>query len=399
MKKLFLYLGLFLFVPGSISAQEKYTYLKGQNSPFNGEFNEPRYIDVDSISYVYYANIAFVDPPLAKHLEDVGGFIEENGGYTLIKRSSDGLADTLKTFSETHPASQHNRYYIEKYSDDGKLVFSSSITEYSSFSDKDEKEYLYDSEGRILEIATRKNYEDGSEAMVYDTVKYDYELKPDAKMREYNLITNSGNTLNDSIFVFYNDSGYLTLQEFPAVETFPRQGDTIKYVFDSQGRLVRKVHSYEITINNGRSSALDLREPPTIEYKYTDNGYEEYEDGDKMMEYIFQSDGYCTEIIQYYSLDVGVAPSIPYVITKISYYKNGELIAGSESFDKAAPKTYGVQGGIVVSTEKSLPVSVYTFSGSLVKQEKVSAGTNTIPLAEGLYVVVIGRKSYKVLAR
>jgi|GEM_PF-2926025 len=398
MKQLLLSLGLLLFVYGGMNAQERYTYLEGQESPFNGEFNELRYIDVDSISYVFYENIAFMDASLTKFLEAVGGFIEEDGGYKLIKRSSDGLTDTIKSFPEVRPVGI-DVSNIKKYSDDGKLVYSSIITDYTSYLDKKETEYLYDSEDRILEISTRKNYEYGSEAMVYDTVKYDYELKPDAKMREYNLITHSGHTLNDSVFVFYNDSGYLTLQEFPAIETIPRQADSIKYVFDSKGRFVKKIVTYEITINNGRPSTLDLREPPIIEYKYTDNGYEVYEDGIKTTEYKFQSNGYCTEIIHYYLFDVGDSIPLVFSIKKISYYKNGEIIVGNESFENDAPKAYGVEGGIVVSTEKPLPVSIYTFSGSLAKQERVSAGTNTIPLTEGLYVVVIGNMSYKVLVR
>lgn len=381
MKKLLFSLGLLLFVFGGIFAQGKYSYLKEQKSPFNGEFNEPRYLDVDSISYVYYR--AFAEHSSVGLPDNAGDFTEADGGYTLIKRSSDGLTDTLKRILYPHPEGV-DITYIKKYSDEGKLVYSSSIIDYSIMLDKEEKEYLYDAEGRISEITTTKNNDGAATVMVYDTVKFDYEFKMYMPLLECNLITYSGYTKNDSMFVSYSDSGYLTLQEFAASDTIAYRIDSVKYVFDSQGRLVKRVQSHE-----------------TVEYKYTDNGYEEYENGIKKTEYKFQNDGYCTDIIQYEPLDAAVFSPIYSIksMEKISYFKNGEVIVDNESFEHVAPKTYGIQGGIVVNTEKSLPINIYSFSGSLIKQESVSAGNNIIPLSKGMYIVVIGQMSYKVFVR
>ena len=382
MKKLLLSLGLLFFVLSGATAQGKYSYLKEQKSPFNGEFNEPCYVDVDSISYVYYQNRAFAEHSSMGLLE-AEDFTEANGGYTLIKRSSDGLTDTLKRILYPHPEGV-GITYTKKYSDEGRLVYSSSIVDYSIMTDIEEKKYLYDAEGRISEITTTKNNDGAATVMVYDTVKFDYEFKPYMPILEYNLITNSGYTKNDSMFVSYSDSGYMTIQEFAAHDTVPYRIDSVKYVFDSQGRLVKRLQSGK-----------------TVEYEYTENGYEEYENGIKQTEYKFQNDGYCTEIIQYAPLDAAVFPPIYSIksMEKISYFKNGEVIVGNESFEEIAPKAYGVQGGIAVNTEKALPVSIYSFSGSLVKQENVSAGNNIIPLPKGIYVVVIGQMSYKVFVR
>ena len=52
--KTLLLLALMYCMIANVYAQRQYTYLKGQESPFNGEFNEPRYIDVDSILFYYY---------------------------------------------------------------------------------------------------------------------------------------------------------------------------------------------------------------------------------------------------------------------------------------------------------------------------------------------------------
>ena len=168
MKKLLLSFNLLLLVFCSVFAQKQYTYLKGQESPFNGEFAEPRYIGVDSITYVYYQNKAFVDPSYAAFLEGDGEFEEANGGYILIKCSPDGLTDTLKSFSETYLTGQYNRYDIKKYSDDGKLIRNSSVLELGYDTYIEEKGYVYDSEGRISKITTTKKSDRAVAVMVYE---------------------------------------------------------------------------------------------------------------------------------------------------------------------------------------------------------------------------------------
>ena len=401
MKKILLSLGLLLFVFGGMTAQGEYTYLKGQASPFNGEFNEPRYIDVDSITYVISENKIFVDPSSAEFLESTGDFVETNVGYTLIKSSYDGFVDTLNIFSETHLTGIGKRYHVKKYSDEGRLVYSSSVMEYPSMTDREEREYLYDVEGRILEIATTKNHDGAATVMVYDTVKYDYEFKPylSTVTIKYNTIY----TKEDSILVFYFDDKNVcaTIEYAGTVYEV-----NTEYLFDNQSRLTKITKSfYSPAVPTGNNSEepndLEFKEPITIEYKYTDNGYEEYENAIKKTEYKFQDDGYCMEIIQYEPLDAAVFPPVYSVksIRKFSYFKDGEVIVDNGLIGKTAPEVYGIQGGVAINTEKSLPVSIYTFSGSLVKQERVSAGTNTIPLTKGLYVVVVGNMSYKVLVR
>ena len=396
MKKLLLSLGLLLFVFGGATAQGKYSYLKEQKSPFNGEFNEPRYVDVDSISYVYYQNRAFAEHSSMGLLE-AEDFTEANGGYTLIKRSSDGLTDTLKRILYPHPEGV-GITYTKKYSDEGRLVYSSSIVDYSIMTDIEEKKYLYDAEGRISEITTTKNNDGAATVMVYDTVKFDYELKPYAT--SVTIEVNTIYTKNDSMLVYYFDDGYQIIENaFQLYEEVNTQ-----YLFDNQNRLISTTRSFSnpvATASDSSENATEYKEPIIVEYKYTENGYEEYENGIKKTEYKFQNDGYCTDIIQYAPSDAAVFPPIYSIksMEKISYFKNGEVIVGNESFEEIAPKAYGVQGGIAINTEKALLVSIYSFSGSLVKQENVSAGNNTIPLSKGIYVVVIGQMSYKVFVR
>ena len=400
-KQLLLTLGLLLLVFGGMTAQGEYTYLKGQASPFNGEFNEPRYINVDSITYVISENKIFVDPSSAEFLESTGDFVETNVGYTLIKSSYDGFVDTLNIFSETHLTGIGKRYHVKKYSDEGRLVYSSSVMEYPSMTDREEREYLYDVEGRILEIATTKNHDGAATVMVYDTVKYDYEFKPylSTVTIKYNTIY----TKEDSILVFYFDDKNVcaTIEHAGTVYEV-----NTEYLFDNQSRLTKITKSfYSPAVPTGNNSEepndLEFKEPITIEYKYTDNGYEEYENGIKKTEYKFQDDGYCMEIIQYSDMFIEINPEVQVIssIEKFSYFKNGEVIVDNGLIGKTAPEVYGIQGGVAISTEKSLPVNIYSFSGNLIKREYVSEGTNTIPLSKGLYVVVVGNMSYKVLVR
>jgi len=405
MKKILLSFGLLLFVSGGVFAQKEYTYLKGQMSVFNDKFNEPRYVDVDSISYVYYVDKHFVDViyPGGPSFEEMEDFIKVKEGHMLLKCSYEGLTDTLRYYEKGRSVDEaETGEYIRRYSGDKKLVYSSSVTDHGYYTDIEEKGYTYDAEDRISKITTMRNHDGAAEVMVYDTIKYDYESRQSSDALEYNLIMNSGYTSRDSVFVFYNDSGYLTLRNIPALGANPNRLDSVRYVFDLQGRLIKRKWSYKIiSVSEGVSDVGDIRMPTTIEYRYTEDGYEEYENGVKKCEYKFQDDGYCMEINRYEKSDADVYPPISNLMSteKFSYFKNGEIIAENGLIESNAPKVYGVQGGIIVITEKSLPVSVYTFSGGLMKQKKVSAGANTIPMAKGLYVVVIGSMSYKILVK
>ena len=395
MKKLVLSLGLLLFVSGSMSAQKQYTHLKGQESPFNGEFNESRYVDVDSISYSCetYSQLVLPEGSKKTQLEEV---------YTLIKCSSDGLTDTLKYYyinSETMKDAMDK--YVKKYSDDGKLVFSSWDMDMSKpLYSMGERKYLYDTENRISEVTTINNNDGAATVIVYDTIRFDYEFKSyfDIENLEYNTIyqKSSKTAQDDSLLVFYIDEGYYILYEGGSIYDYK----ITLYEFDAQNRLFRIVtlYNHPEPTSGGEAS---VKEDTVIEYKYTNNGYEEFINEAKVAEYKFQDDGYCMEISRYEVSDAAVYPPISNLktIEKFSYFKDGEIIVDNIWVESNAPKAYGVQGGITVITEKSLPVSIYTFSGGLVKQEKVSDGTNTIPMTKGLYVVVIGSMSYKILVQ
>ncbi|MDL2306107.1 DUF6383 domain-containing protein [Bacteroides sp. OttesenSCG-928-D19] len=397
MKKLVLSFCLLLSLTGYISAQENYTYLKGQQSPFNGEFNEPRIVDVDSITYIYYENDIFVDyilldPP---DVEEIPGFTANLSDYILVKTSVDGLTDTLCYYDVYYGDEPYK--LVRKYANDEKLVYSSSTVYYSDYQDKIENEYVYDEMGRILEIRTTKNHDGGATVMVYDTIKYDYTFKPYGS--SVTLKHNTIYTPKDTLLVFHFDRLYETI-EFVEIAHISKQ-----YLFDEQNRLIKFTTDYPCPTETGASDDGEsaCKESVIIDYKYTDNGYEEYVNDVKIAEYRFQSDGYCTEYRCYNYLDETTRPGadsprwVLASIEKYSYYKDGEIIVKNDDVVKGnAPKVYGGQGSVVVGAENPAWIRIYSFSGSLVKQQQVSAGNHTIPLPKGLYVVTIGQMSYKI---
>lgn len=60
---------------------------------------------------------------------------------------------------------------------------------------------------------------------------------------------------------------------------------------------------------------------------------------------------------------------------------------------------YAIQGVMFINTTQSKPVYIYSATGSLVRSFMSNSGTNTVSLSQGLYLVKIGTKIYKVLVQ
>ncbi len=62
-------------------------------------------------------------------------------------------------------------------------------------------------------------------------------------------------------------------------------------------------------------------------------------------------------------------------------------------------KIFGAEGGVVVSTDNATDVAIYTIAGQLVSRTTVAAGTSTVSVAPGFYVVRAGSKAAKVIVK
>ncbi|MGC9151597.1 MAG: T9SS type A sorting domain-containing protein [Microbacter sp.] len=60
---------------------------------------------------------------------------------------------------------------------------------------------------------------------------------------------------------------------------------------------------------------------------------------------------------------------------------------------------YAIQGILFINTSQPKPVYIYSATGSLVRTFMSNSGTNTVSLPQGLYLVKIGSKVYKVLVQ
>ena len=62
-------------------------------------------------------------------------------------------------------------------------------------------------------------------------------------------------------------------------------------------------------------------------------------------------------------------------------------------------KIYGMNGGIATDSKEAVMMNIYNIAGSLVKKAQVGEGNTWISLRKGIYVVVFGNLSYKVLVK
>ncbi|MDR0686241.1 MAG: hypothetical protein LBF79_02095, partial [Dysgonamonadaceae bacterium] len=77
----------------------------------------------------------------------------------------------------------------------------------------------------------------------------------------------------------------------------------------------------------------------------------------------------------------------------------GQTNTGKISSDAVESAVVGLSGGISVRLSVPAKIGVYTLSGQKVYSGVGLAGANTITLKKGLYIVRVGAKGYKVLAK
>jgi hypothetical protein len=76
-------------------------------------------------------------------------------------------------------------------------------------------------------------------------------------------------------------------------------------------------------------------------------------------------------------------------------------VVGNEEVTDVKPffRVTGTDGRLHVTTDKAGEVTIYTSSGQLVRRQPVGCGTTSIPVSPGLYVVVFGDTTVKVVVR
>lgn len=91
----------------------------------------------------------------------------------------------------------------------------------------------------------------------------------------------------------------------------------------------------------------------------------------------------------------------PCTADKLGGFSNvAEISLGSVALTGAGlVKARGINGGIVVETPAAAEVKVFAVSGALMADSTVAAGTTTLALPAGFYVVTVGEHTFKVVVK
>jgi len=278
----------------------------------------------------------------------------ESSGYK-IERSKDGLTDTVY-YHYGMPV------YVDIYNDDHKLIAEQvDITFVPGYI-----YFTYDQKGRVKSAS--------------------YYLNPDQQDKILEVL----HTYQDTQTI-YTDSGYIHTiikesRKWPEVlEGNPDKviikKDTLitEYVFDGQNRLIRA--------GNDRYTYLESEEiiRNSIYDDERDVKYESY----------YDKKGLRQKTVRYF-LKEGMWEISE--VEKVTYYKDGVPVSTEPVMASGVSGIYGVCGGIILPTGTDQPVRIYNFSGRLVKQVNAMPD-QFIPLLRGMYIVVSGNYSCKVVVR
>lgn len=339
MKKLFFL--LFVSVIGC-PVYAAYAYIWAPNHPLA---EKQQYIRVLADSIVY------------KDYDGKNEYV--GGGYEVIKRSADGLTETVRVYYGL--ISDH----IYTYSEDGRYISWKELEDIYGQGKyvRAEVLYEYDIKGRLIATYTVDN-----------TI-----AEPDTLESERCIY------LDD--LAQYTDSGYIHATVKISIDRYngevKEKGDTIvtEYVFDDQKRLIRAgIRTYTYFDDGSVMMTVNQKPYPV----YLDRKTEYYNNADG---YFIGSKTYVWRNSMWNSYESG----------EVSYFYNDEP-QSSVSVSEPLQKVYGIEGAIVVTAENDVPVCVYTLSGQLIKKV-IAQPHESIPMPKGLYVVIMKGRPYKVLVK
>jgi hypothetical protein len=298
-------------------------------------------------------------------------------GYTVYKRSEDGLTDTI--YINSGLARIDIRHYNEKQ----RVVYSIidyppckvfeciySIIRPGEFYEKVEHEY--DTEDRVSKV-TEKEIESVS----------------DKEIRTVSVNTYDYSTLKKT------EKGYIY--------------NGYEYELDACNR---------VTYLKNLSSPDEYKELNGKEYRVQDSYYTYFEDGLSVLRWEKTSDmirGWPDRWVKvdyfysengglqntYYSVDDGETWTV-WEKSEFRYaYVDKAKSNDNSNESKTSPgaKVYGITGAIVVSTENNAQACIYNTTGKVIKKQLVSEGTTRIGVSGGLYFVTVNNHSYKVIVK
>jgi len=227
-------------------------------------------------------------------------------------------------------------------------------------------------------------------------IYYIYDQKGRVKSTTYCLESELQGRTSEYIHTYlddqtvYTDSGYV----FTMIEEERRwpkplenpdsiiiKKDTLvtEYVFDTQNRLIRAGNERYAYLESGEiicTNIYDSEKNTKYESSYNKNGLRQ-----KTNRYLLRNGVWELEDIE-----------------KVFYYKDGVPVSTELVTENILPVVYGTRGGVILTAETEQPVRIYIFNGQLIKQVN-AVPDQLIPLPRGVYIVVVGSQSCKVVVR
>jgi hypothetical protein len=297
--------------------------------------------------------------------------------WSVIKRSEDGLTDTVYINSGIGAIS------VSRYNEKGQKVFyafdyypvisckspytNPDVVPSRCKTDVDVYDYEYDSTGRLSKSTLRYINGDGKDSLVSETI-IDYST------------------------VQYTEKGYIY--------------DDYEYEFDDLGR---------VTHIQYLNDPDEYKELDGKTYRIGDSYFTYFEGGVLVLcyervskniygwddrwvktDYGFRKDGYSKNVNT--SFD-GKVWSV-WEKTETRYvYNSGDGADANENIESPASKVYGIANAVVINSADKAAVSIYNFTGQIVKHQQVGTGITQIPLPKGLFLVTVNDKHYKVVVK
>ncbi|MDR0699940.1 MAG: T9SS type A sorting domain-containing protein [Tannerella sp.] len=300
-------------------------------------------------------------------------------GYTIYKRSEDGLTDTI--YINSGLASIDIRHYNENQ----RIVY--SIFDYPpckiyecNYVDPgslyEKVEYEYDTEDRVSKV-TVKEIESilDMEVRTVSVNTYDYST---LKMTEKGYVYNG--------YEYELDSNNRV--------TYLKNLSTPDEYRELDGKKYRVQDSYYTYFEGGLS---------VLRREKTSDMIRGWADRWVKVDYYFNENGNGTFKNTYYSVDDGETWTIwEKTETRYAYVENvksGDIPNTNGSVESSGTKVHGISGAIVINTENNVQACIYDTTGKVVKKQSVNAGAVQISVPGGLYFVTVNNHSYKVIVK
>jgi len=319
---------------------QQYKLYPGQEILFPGSYTEMYYDGIPKADIIAWQPYDLDGNLLKNRFEHFGGRQERI-------HSENGLQDTV------FHKSGIIRTYAYDYFTDGKIKSRKHINYYTPGVHY-EHHYEYDTKNRL----TLHNYMSYNREII---TKYDYKENT-ITQTEKNMQTNK--TTVTITFISFIGNGYIA-------ET---NGEKVEYLFDENKRPVKAGN---------------------ILYEYFDGGYRKIDYSNTTAprtDYYYNQNGYLSQTIEYIMSGDDWVHDATYIYT----YTGGDFTTSLVNIEKSH-HVYGGKGTLVVETEKPLLVCIYLLNGKLIKKEKISSPHNMLPLPSGIYIVIIGNETYKVI--